>query len=142
MKKTTAHTNRPLQTGMASALAIVCLLLSQSAFVSAFKHVHLLRSEPAADSTLHAAPTEIRFWFSAPVQVPVMTVRMTDSTNHPVETAKVRLGTGANAPVIADIKGRVVPGRYTVSWRTMSRDGHVVSGHFHFTLAAPAAPSH
>ena len=145
MKQTTADTGSKRQATAARSLAVlVGLCLSQSAFVpdSSFKHVHLLRTQPAADSTLHAKPADIRFWFSGPVQTAVMTVSMTDSTNHPVETARVRLGTGANAPVIADIKGRLVPGRYTVAWRTMSRDGHVVSGHFHFRLAALPAQSH
>jgi methionine-rich copper-binding protein CopC len=118
---------------------VVCLFLSQSAFV-VFKHVHLVRSDPIADSTVTAAPTAIRFWFSAPVQLSVTSVRLTDASGQRVETAAPRAGQGAGMLVIADVRGRLAPGRATVAWRTMSRDGHVASGAFAFMLAPPAAP--
>jgi methionine-rich copper-binding protein CopC len=104
------------------------------------KHIRLLRSEPSADSTVSTAPTAIRFWFSGPVQIPVMTVRMLDSANRVIEMVKPRAGDSANT-VTAEVKGAMTPGRHTVAWRTMARDGHVVSGRFTFVLAAPSAPA-
>jgi len=105
------------------------------------KHLHLERSEPMADSTVAAPPTAIRLWFSQPVQLGVTRVHLADAARRPVEVSAPRLGEGRNAPVIVDIGGTVAAGGYTVSWRTMARDGHVVSGSFGFRVAAPATPT-
>ena len=116
----------------------VCLCLSLSAF-SSFKHVHLERSDPSAQATLAAAPGAIRLWFSAPVQVGITTIHLTSAAGQAIETARPHQGEGADAPVIAEVRGALPAGAFQVSWRTMSRDGHVVSGAFAFSVAAPPA---
>ena len=126
---------------LAMAAAIAVLGGTAMAAAPASKHVHLARSEPMADSTLTAPPAAIRLWFSAPIQVAVTTVRVADSTGAAVATAPARMGTGAGAPVIADVRGQVTDGHYSVAWRTMSRDGHAVSGTFGFAVAS-ATHSH
>ena len=107
---------------------------------SAF-HVHLLRSEPRPDSTLAAAPTAIKLWFSAPVELSVTSVHVTDAANHAVATTAATQATGANQPVVFPITGPLSPGRYSVSWRAMSRDAHLVRGTFAFTVAPAVAPA-
>ena len=37
---------------------------------------------------------------------------------------------------------QLTPGTYSVSWRVVSDDGHVMSGALHFTLAADHAIDH
>jgi len=113
-------------------------LTALAAAPTAKKHTHLERSEPAKDSTITVAPTAIKLWFSEPVQIRVTTVRVTSADSAAVALSPARMGTGAHAPVILDVRGPVAPGRYAVAWRTMSRDGHPVSGTFAFVLAAPS----
>jgi methionine-rich copper-binding protein CopC len=36
--------------------------------------------------------------------------------------------------VVADIKGLLTPGKYAITWRTMSHDGHPVKGEIAFEL--------
>jgi copper resistance protein C len=36
---------------------------------------------------------------------------------------------------------RLAPGRYTLSWRVVGEDSHVVPGTLHFTVVESAAPS-
>jgi methionine-rich copper-binding protein CopC len=36
----------------------------------------------------------------------------------------------------------LTPGTYSVSWRVVSDDGHVMGGALHFTLTADHAPDH
>jgi methionine-rich copper-binding protein CopC len=122
----------------AGALCLAAL----AAAPAAKKHTHLERSEPAKDSTITVAPTAIKLWFSEAIQIHVTTVRVTRADSSALDLSAARMGTGQHAPVIADIRGQVAPGRYSVAWRTMSRDGHAVSGTFAFTLAAPATPTH
>ena len=55
------------------------------------------------------------------------------------EGRAVRMGrarAGADRSVVANVQGRLSPGRYTVAWRTMSRDGHAMRGTIPFTVAA------
>jgi hypothetical protein len=72
-------------------------------------------------------------------------VRLTEgiagTTARVIETTPPRMDSGAGAPVIAEIRGPMAMGRFNVAWRTMSRDGHPVSGTFAFTFAAPAPPT-
>lgn len=126
---------------MYQLVAVAALGLTALAAGPAAVHTHLERSEPGADSTVAVAPTEIKLWFSGPVQVRVTTVRLTGADSAAVALSAARMGTGTKAPVILDVLGTVAPGRYTVAWRTMSRDGHAVSGTFAFTLAAPGTPA-
>ena len=107
---------------------------------SAF-HVHLAKSEPMADSTVATAPHDIKLWFSAPVEVAVTTVHLTDAAGHAVATGTATRGREANAPVTIPITGTVGPGTYHVAWRAMARDDHVVRGTFAFTVAPAVAPA-
>lgn len=119
-----------------AALAGLCAIAMAAAPPQPF-HVHLTRSEPMADSTVTTAPTTIKLWFSAPVQVAVTTIRVqahdgTSMTSAPVH----QQGTGATAPLVATLPAPLANGRYSVTWRTMSTDGHAVNGTFAFTVAA------
>jgi hypothetical protein len=126
---------------MYRVVAVAALALAALAAAPAAKHTHLERSEPGADSTISVAPTAIKLWFSGPIQISVTTVRVTGADNAALDLSAARLATGEHAPVVADVRGTVAPGRYTVAWRTMSRDGHPVSGTFAFTFAAPVPPT-
>jgi methionine-rich copper-binding protein CopC len=48
-------------------------------------------------------------------------------------------GAESEAPVTAPVTGTLAPGAYSVDWRTMAADGHVVRGTIRFTVrrAAP-----
>ena len=102
-------------------------------------HTHLTRSEPAANATVRTAPPAIRLWFSEPIQINVTSVRLKGPDGAAVEIAAPANGDGANPPVVALVRGQLKPGRQQVTWRTMSRDGHAVSGTFAFTLAPAGA---
>jgi len=41
--------------------------------------------------------------------------------------------------VVAILLKTQAAGRYTVTWRAMGRDSHVVTGHYTFTIAAAKA---
>lgn len=103
-------------------------------------HVRLTRSDPANHATLRTAPRAISLWFSESVQLSVTSVRMTGPGGAAETLAAPRIGEGPHAPVIVDVRGEVAIGTHTVTWRTMSRDGHAANGTLTFTisLASPA----
>jgi methionine-rich copper-binding protein CopC len=99
-------------------------------------HIHLERSEPAADSTVPVVPTELRLWFSEPVQLAVTTVQLIGPDSARVPLGRPSQGPGNGSPVVVRVMGPMQDGRQQVVWRTMARDGHAARGTFVFTLAA------
>lgn len=99
-------------------------------------HLRLVRSDPARDTTITAAPTAIRLWFSQTPTLAVTSVRLTGPGGRAVALAPLQRDAARGAPVVALLRGQAGVGRYTVSWRTMSPDGHPVRGTFGFTVAA------
>ena len=120
----------------AAALAAVVLGVATLAAWSAPFHLHLLKSTPAKNETVATAPDSIRLWFSQAPELKLTTVKVTGPGTAAVELAP--LAKGDSALVIAGVKGQMAAGAYSVAWRTMSKDGHVVSGSFAFKIGAPA----
>jgi methionine-rich copper-binding protein CopC len=97
-------------------------------------HLHLVRSAPAANATVSAAPDSIRLWFSQAPELQLTTVKVTGPGTAAVPLAP--LAKRDSALVVAKVRGRMAAGAYTVAWRTMSKDGHVVRGTFAFKVGA------
>lgn len=130
------HAVRMMAVGAAAGLAAGAAVAARPAAVraeAAAFHLHLLRSTPAADSTV-ASPPQVQLWFTESPQTAVTSVRMTGPGDRPVRLGRVRAG--AEHSVVANVQGRLAPGRYTIAWRTMSRDGHPMHGTIPFTVAA------
>ena len=96
-------------------------------------HLRLVKSEPAADAVVDA-PERIDLWYSEEPALALTRVRVTgpDGKAVTLEPAVVE-GDGKHlAAPVADL----VAGAWTLDWRTQSKDGHVVSGSFGFTVKA------
>ena len=90
----------------------------------------------AADTVLRASPTAIRLWFSEGASLPVtrVTLALGGTT---IPTGKPTRATGAGQPIVFPLAAPLAAGRYAVKWKTMSADGHAVSGTFAFTVQLP-----
>lgn len=119
--------------GVAAGAAVAARPAAVRAESGAAFHLHLLRSSPAADSTV-ASPPAVQLWFTESPQLAVTSVRLTGPGGHAVRLGRVRAG--AEHSVVANVQGRLAPGRYTIAWRTMSRDGHPMRGTIPFAVAA------
>jgi methionine-rich copper-binding protein CopC len=98
-------------------------------------HFALSRSVPAADATV-TAPAEVRLWFTEAAKDNSVSIRLVNSADAAVETSPPARDE-ADARVYAIAISRPVPaGRYTVAWRGIGDDGHVVQGEFAFTVSA------
>jgi len=95
-------------------------------------HLRLERSAPAADSVV-SAPSEIRLWFSQSTQEDATSIRLLDQAGEPVPTGKPRASNDHTVHHVSLDDG-LESGRYTVAWRTMAQDGHVIRGDFEFTV--------
>jgi len=126
------------------ALAAAALLAggaAQSARADSAFHLRLLRTDPAADATVHGSPAALRLTFSEVPELAVTTLRLRGPGDRAVALGHLQRAPGDRMTVSAAPARPLAPGRYTVTWRTMSHDGHAMHGTYHFTVAA-AGHSH
>jgi methionine-rich copper-binding protein CopC len=120
--------------------AIATLVLIVSAFAAPHdtadmrRHTRLVRSEPAKDSVVRLAPTELRLWFSETLDLAVTRVTLADGNRQPVAVNALTRAEGADAPIVAPLNAALPDGNYTVTWSTSSKDGHPVRGTFRFSV--------
>jgi methionine-rich copper-binding protein CopC len=100
-------------------------------------HLRLDRAEPAIDTTITKAPTEIRLHFSEAVKAPLTAIKIMGPDSVLVQIEPLTLGVGKIPPVVARIKGVMKPGLQKVDWRTQGSDGHALTGSFSFNLKTP-----
>jgi methionine-rich copper-binding protein CopC len=100
------------------------------------RHLRLVKSEPTDSAVVATPPKELKLWFS---EVPALSVTRVSLTRGRDTVALGRLtrAAAAGSPIVAGMTGAVPAGSYTVGWRTMGNDGHVISGSFGFKVAAP-----
>ena len=114
-----------------SALVLGWLLLSGTTPASA--HAQLVLANPKAKSVLYVLPAQIKLMFSddlidldAGNQIQV------------VDPRGKRIDTGAIAllgnQLSTGLKQSTLLGRYSVTYRVLSEDGHPVSANYYFTL--------
>ena len=114
------------------ALVLLALLASPAA---AWAHAALQSANPAPDSVNAVAPDRIELMFNEPVQV--LGLRLIDAAGRdhsPAAPPAVR-----DAQVLWPLADRLPDGRYLVSWRVASLDGHIIGGTFTFAVGADAA---
>lgn len=99
------------------------------------RHFALTRSVPAADATV-ASPAEVRLWFTEAATDNSVAIRLVDTAGAALETGETtRDAQDAKVYSIA-LSRALAAGRYTVAWRGIGDDGHVVQGNFAFTVGA------
>jgi copper transport protein len=115
-------------------LALVALLLLPAAPASA--HAVLVASDPADGARLAEAPRAVRLTFDEAVALPPDATTVLSSTGARVDGGGARLGGGG--AVVIPLRADVPAGVYSVSWRVVSADSHVVTGSIRFGVRRDA----
>ncbi len=98
----------------------------------------LLRSDPAENAVLYAAPDQVHLWFSETLNATLSAVTVFNQANQRVDNRDASLASGDAREMDVTLAPRLPPGVYTVIWRAASdNDGHIMQGSFLFTLARP-----
>lgn len=98
-------------------------------------HVTLKASSPASGATLKAPPARIELRFTGTVAADRTTIEVTGADRQRVPVSRPA-GSGSRVGVTPGTP--LANGTYTVTYRTLSSDGHTVEGSYRFTLTAPA----
>lgn len=115
-----------------TALAIVLVGLLPSL---AYGHTRLLRAEPAAGTTVALAPRQVELWFSERLEPGVVEIRVVDDAGSRVDRDDAALD-GQNRKLARATLNRLGDGRYTVLWRVLSVDSHIIRGSFTFQVSS------
>lgn len=99
----------------------------------AWAHASLVKSVPAQRAVLYRAPAQIQLWFNERLEIRYSSLSLVDGRGEPVETGAVEIAVDDPKSIHAAIKS-LPPGGYTVKYRVLSTDGHVVENQFSFTI--------
>ncbi len=124
----------PNQTVVRAWAALISALLFAGLALApqeAEAHARLVRSDPPAETRLARPPAMVRLWFSEPLERAFAKAWITDSAG----TKYDKLAKNVTDPKMLQIDlPAIPPGTYTVRFRVLSVDGHVVEGTFVFTV--------
>ena len=103
-------------------------------------HSLLVRSQPERRATVTRPPEEVRLWFSERIEPAYARVSVWDAGGKQVDAGDAAVDQ-ADAATLAVRTPGLRAGRYTVRYRVLSVDGHIVESSFDFTVRPPAAPT-
>jgi len=105
----------------------------------ALAHAGLVRSDPADNSILSEAPTEVRLWFNEPISAEFSSVRILDVHGQPVKLAGQRRDAADPMLLVLTLPAGLAEGVYSVNWRVLSEaDAHFTQGLMVFGLGKGA----
>jgi copper transport protein len=116
---------------------IVCASALLACSALAFAHTHLVKADPADGSAVRVAPPKFVLTFAEPARLTAL------SLQKDTEPAK-KIGPLPTTPAaeISIPAPQMAPGKYVLSWRAVSDDGHVMPGKVTFTVGpSPATTS-
>ena len=127
-----------IRAGLLASLVLVGLGPSQTPTAEGLTlyHFALSKSVPEAESTV-ASPPEIRLWFTQVPQEGTMSIRLLDGDGEPVPTDETAQDAEDGRVFSVTVPDPLPAGRYSVRWRGLGEDGHVVRGEFSFSVSAP-----
>ncbi|HEY7944774.1 MAG TPA: copper resistance CopC family protein [Casimicrobiaceae bacterium] len=97
-------------------------------------HAFLDHAEPAVGSTVHAAPAQVRLWFTEELEPAFSTVQVSDASGKRVDKGDGQVDQ-ADRTLLRGSVPPLAPGRYRVTWRVLSVDTHTTQGDFSFDVA-------
>jgi copper resistance protein C len=118
-------TRRLVPAGLAAALALWPAV--------ALAHAVLVKSVPAQRAALVEPPPRIELWFNERLEPAYSKASVTNEAGAQVDLRDVAVSTEDPRRLSLSLPP-LKPGRYTVSFRVLSVDGHVVESRLSFTV--------
>ena len=127
---------------VARAVLALCILLVflATGTPDVDAHAALARSTPPAGATLADPPTEIRLWFTEPLEQRYTRAQVLNATGDVLPEARSAIAPDDDRSLIVTLPPDLPDGGYTVAWRSLSAaDGHTLDGYFGFQVGAGIA---
>ena len=115
-------------------LAAVLVLAAVSASATVSAHLTVVKTLPAADSTISAPPYRVAVWFSQMPSSRLSRLELRGPNGDDVIELEKPTVSAEDHSVSARLPRTLTAGTYTVGWRTAGDDGHVMRGTFTFNV--------
>jgi len=113
------------------SIAIILAMWAHAAPVLA--HAQLVKAEPARRAVLDKAPTQVRLWFNEEIEGAYTSLTVLGANKNPVTDAKPEVVSDDPKSVVLPLPD-LKPGKYTVKFRVLSVDGHIVDESFNYKV--------
>jgi len=121
---------------MARAVALAAALIAGTGYASpAEPHAVLVRSAPAHRAVLAQPPERVQLWFNERLEPAYSRASVWDGGGRQVDAADGVVDASEPTRLTVELPP-LAPGTYTVRFRVLSVDGHVVESQFPFTVRA------
>jgi methionine-rich copper-binding protein CopC len=114
----------------------IAMLVALAMPVPVFAHAIMVRSAPEKDSTITESPKQIDVWFNDKVGTEYKALAVIDSKGNRVDNKDLVQETFDPSHLYATVPN-LPPDTYTVRYRVVSIDTHIVTGKYQFTIKAP-----
>ncbi len=117
----------------ASHLIVLTFLIWPTSILA---HAVVVKSSPEKDSSISQSPKQVDIWFNERVMSKHKSLAVTDSTGKRVDNKDIKQEMLDQSHIFTTLP-ELPPDTYTVRYRVISADTHVVSGKFSFTIQKP-----
>ncbi len=98
-----------------------------------WSHAYLLKSVPARRAALSHSPARVQLWFNERLEASFSRLSVWNQEGIQVDLGDVEVGLDDSKKLSVGVPS-LPPGIYTVKFRVLSVDGHVVEAQFPFTI--------
>jgi copper resistance protein C len=112
-----------------STLLIILLL----APISGWGHAYLVKSSPARRAVLSNPPARVALWFNERLEAQFSQLSVWNAEGQQVDGGDVQVGPDDGKRLSVGVP-TLPAGSYTVKYRVLSVDGHIVEAEFPFTI--------
>jgi copper resistance protein C len=112
-------------------LAGLCVLLCGAARDA--RHLHLISSFPAADTTLASTPDTIKLTYNQVADLAVSRIRLLAEGGEGVAVSRPTASADGKT-LVSKVNEALRSGSYTIQWSTAGDDGHIQRGTIGFTV--------
>ncbi|MDO8437223.1 MAG: copper resistance protein CopC [Nitrosomonadaceae bacterium] len=124
--------------GRVAAGATITLAMALSLHATpVLAHAMLVKAEPARRAALVKAPAQVRLWFNEEVEKDYAALTVLDGDKRPMTEVTPQISAGDPKSIVLPLP-ELPPGKYTVKFRVLSVDGHVVDSFYDFTVKSKA----
>lgn len=120
---------------LAGMLAIIMSVGLHSG--TALAHAMLVKAEPARRAALTKAPSQVRLWFNEEIEKDYASLAVQDAAKATVTEIKPHVAADDPKSIVLPLP-ELEAGKYTVKFRVLSVDGHVVDSSYDFTVKSKA----
>lgn len=113
--------------------ALALLFLAAGGIAPAAAHATIVRTSPAQGGSAQGTVGKVEVWYNEGIGKDLIALAVIDTGGTRVDKRDAAIDSADPSHVTASV-GALAPGEYTVRYRAVSADGHIVSGAWNFVV--------